>query len=201
MKTSLIAIACAVACGAAQAAVVAPTISGSLRVTGTVTVDSGASSDSQILNFNNSNHNRFNVEYDLSGTGGDQIVSASFTTDIRAFQSTFDQNPVYEVLAYAGDGQLNFGDDWDPSGAISLGTQQLNVFSGNPDTISLADIQQAVQSIVDGGADFLGIQIRVIQNGRSRNQAVNTVLNIEAIPAPGSLSALALSALAFRRRR
>jgi hypothetical protein len=183
-----------------QADPVPLTISGTLQVTGTVTEDSGQFLGGLIRNFNNNNYNRFVAEFDLASLGGDLIDSASVTGSLEFRQSGFADMNV-EYFLYPADGTLNWNDDWDPAGAISVGTGSAPMQGNAP--LGPVDVAAALQTLIDAnpGLTHIGFQVDALAGSRSLHEVENIALDVVAIPEPASLAMLCLGGLLAVRRR
>jgi hypothetical protein len=159
---------------AAQADPLPVSVAASIRVTGDVTIDTGEYLQGLVRNFFNDNNNRAIVEYDLASVAGADVDSAIVTGAIEFRQSLFGDDHNWEYYLYPADGLATF-DDWDPAGAVLIGTQNSD---GTGHTIGPIEAAATLQAIIDGGATHVGFQVRTIGPGRALSELENPGLDV-----------------------
>lgn len=187
---------------AGHASISPSNIAGTLQTTGTVTEDTGQYLGGLIRHFSNDNVNRYVAEFDVSSLANPASAVASISGGLEFRQSGYSGMYV-EFFLYAADGSLNFADDWNPAGAINVGSTTVAQYGDvlfGPIAVS-----SAFQSLVSAnpGLTHVGVQVRPDDGARSLHEVENLQFNVAAgaTPTPSGMALLCTGLIVGWRRR
>lgn len=139
------------------------------------------------------------AEFDLSGLGGPVIQSATITGVLNEqFTFGFGTSPADFVFdLYEGNGVADLS-DFNIAGT-TVGTVTLDE---DFDVYNVSfDVTDALQGIVDAGGTFAGLRSMTIDSNVGQVDINDLMLDVVAVPEPGTLSLLAVGGLLLAGRR
>jgi len=140
------------------------------------------------------------AEYSIAGAEGPVVESAVIAGQLEEeFSFGFGTSPAtVSIEIYAGNGAADLSDF--SIAATEIGT--VTLVDGDPDLNDFSfDATDAVQTVLDAGADFVGLRVSYITEGAGQARLNNPTLTASFVPSPGSLAMLGLGGLAAARRR